>query len=722
MAGPKLVQKRKTKRWSTAVGLGGIIACALNFGAAFACSDYSVPKLYSLIQTDIENNLPFLAPSNDSRVNVLLLLGDAGLTHPRLPAPIGPETQPDPYAGQTPLDFDTLAEILNDRRRSADVASDFVDGEGDRCRSNAAARDAYLAALAASPAPKAEQAVLTKARNALGEACNDDARATIAVPATSIRSEAGKAFALYMGAAADFYAGDFAQARWGFANLTESRLPWLKEASRYMLARVDLNAAQATSFGDYGEMILDKVDRAALAKAEAGFRGYLKDYPNGSYVVSARGLLRRVAWLGGDSTKFADALGEAFAAADPKARNVSVLDLAYESDNKLLTQVAPKDIREPRLLAARDLMSMRQEPGSPATLTRAELEAQRPLFAAQKPLYDYLLAAYAFYNENDAAGALKILDAIPAGPNMSSVAFSQQVLKGLALEAVHKPAVALAHWLALIPLAEPILRRPAIELALALNYERGGELGTVFAKGSPIGTPIYRDVLLTQTAGPDLLRQRAGAANPSQHERELALHVLLYKELTRGRYRAFVDDLALMPATLAEPEPYSTFRTPLEGMPLDDFNWAGADDGDGFACPSIRAIGAALAQNPHAERSLICLGEFLRIHSYDGVLRNAPVRDRPGTVRPDELGTSPPQFPGVGISRLDIYRGIIANPKAAADVRAYALYRAINCWAPAGYNSCDDAQDPISIRKKWFQTLKSQYGDSVWAKSLKYYW
>ncbi len=49
----------------------------------------------------------------------------------------------------------------------------------------------------------------------------------------------------------------------------------------------------------------------------------------------------------------------------------------------------------------------------------------------------------------------------------------------------------------------------------------------------------------------------------------------------------------------------------------------------------------------------------------------------------------------------------MANTHAPADDRAYALYRAINCYAPSGYNECGSADVPKSTRKQWFNTLKA---------------
>ncbi|MBK6708293.1 MAG: hypothetical protein IPG54_12730 [Sphingomonadales bacterium] len=88
----------------------------------------------------------------------------------------------------------------------------------------------------------------------------------------------------------------------------------------------------------------------------------------------------------------------------------------------------------------------------------------------------------------------------------------------------------------------------------------------------------------------------------------------------------------------------------------------------------------------------------------------------------DELGGASTPFPGKRFSRLAAYKAIIANPAAGADNRAYALHRAIRCYAPSGYNGCDESEQPVSVRKAWFQQLKREFPTSPWAKKLDVYW
>ena len=142
----------------------------------------------------------------------------------------------------------------------------------------------------------------------------------------TIRSASGKAFLAYLKAAAAFYADDYDTAP--FAKLAKSKQPWVREAARYMVGRTWALAAQANAFGEYGDLVFDKMDRAALGKAEAALKDYLHDYPNGAYAASAQGLLRRVYWLGQDHVKLAAAYRAQIEQADAAQRNLPDLDLA----------------------------------------------------------------------------------------------------------------------------------------------------------------------------------------------------------------------------------------------------------------------------------------------------------------------------------------------------------------------------------------------------------
>jgi hypothetical protein len=65
---------------------------------------------------------------------------------------------------------------------------------------------------------------------------------------------------------------------------------------------------------------------------------------------------------------------------------------------------------------------------------------------------------------------------------------------------------------------------------------------------------------------------------------------------------------------------------------------------------------------------------------------------------------------------------VLGNTKAEHKDQAYALFRAINCYAPSGNNSCGGKEVEPSTRKAWFKQLKTTYADTSWGKSLQFYW
>ena len=679
------------------------------------------------------SNLPFLSPGNDSRVNLRLLLADKK-AEPLTPnalseddlsqgfglvpfpvyrlAPIPatndePDNKPD---DSRTAELDALLKPLGIQRDEYKTAGEaFLTGEGSRCRSNDDdSATAFISQVIKADMPAAERELLVKARLQLLKACSWEGQV---VDAQQIQSHDGQLFRTYLQAAADFYSGRFGDAERGFAAASTSQVPWLKETALYMTARTSLNQAQAEAFDEYGMPQLEHVDKSALSDAEEGFLGYLKTYPQGDYLASARGLLRRVYWLAGDNTKLAEAFGWAMTEATDAQRNVSLDDLVEEADLKLL-MVNSETVTTPMIQFVSDLMVMRG--GNQPALSRADLEKQKTAFAGAPQLYDYLLAVSALYTEHQPDAALKQLpQSVPSSLNY--FAFSQQTLRALALEAKQDWKGAEALWLQLLPLAKLPLQRDQLELALALNYERSGQLAKVFAADSPISAKPVRYILLRNVAGPELLRQQiAGASDPL--ERQTAQFVLLYKDLLRGQYATFADDLKQLPAAAPDDKlgtslgyVYSASQT------LKLFQWNGDKAESGYACPSITQIAATLQADAKNPQGLNCLGEFILRNGLDGM----PLEQARAA---GSLGSSASDFKGETFSRLDGYKQVIGNAKAPKNDKAYALFRAINCYGPSGYNSCGGVDVQPAVRKAWFRQLKTSYADTQWGKSLQYYW
>lgn len=692
-------------------------------GSAYASADSTCYPDWKVKHTDLSgcSSTALLGPGNDTRVNLLMLLQDRH-------GAVGPASKysfdiPERRGEAEPFGYSVFALALGPSTAAAQDDESVSFAFGTRCMSNIAGGAEFIRALEkVKRIPADERATLAAVRTTLKPECIDsqEARSAIEPAVGLVKSKPGVAFARYLVGAASFYDADYVAAKVAFASIRKTVSPWLAEAVSYMQGRVALNAAMAGAFDEYGSLGGDPANSGALAEAESAFLAYLKSYPGGHYAPSARGLLRRVYWLGKRSDKLLAEYVHQFAQKDAAKRNVTLPDLVQEIDIKLLTELKQEEVNDPMLLAVLDLRAMRHD-GDPAqkdygdpVITRDALGAQRSRFAGNEALHNYVLAAHAFYVANDPADVLKL---IPANMQESSsyLGFSRQLMRALALDALGNPA-ARQLLLGLATAAKQPFQRGSAELALAMHDERNSGVERVFATNSVVRDADLREILLRYHAGPALLRKRYADKTAPAQEREVALFTLLYKELTRGAYADFVRDVALIPAD-ARFKPEDDYTAPLY---TDIVRFRGTESKE-FICPALKAVATTLSTKPKDAASLLCLGEFIRVSGFDpdyyGVtnyLDEQPDRD--------ELGGTPSLFPGTRFSRLEGYKSVIADPVASAENKAYALYRAVYCFAPSGYNGCDSADVPKTQRKAWFQKLKTDYPGSPWSKKIKYYW
>lgn len=695
----------------------GFVAAAFAIAgvAAYASSDSRHVPTWELAKDyyDPGGNAAVLTPGNDTRVNLLLLLAD------RRGAPVR-----DPAAAvETPplvlFSWTTMS-------AAAVPPSDSDSGgwrEPSRCQSQPAGAAAFVAALRSNPkVPPAEKQRLAAAREAFIPDCSG---AGAPPPGVGASTPAGRAFEAYLKAAGDFYGGRFEEGRTTFAGLARAPDPWLRETALYMVARTELNRAQQASFDEYGSLAEPaRRDLAAIGAAGAAFDAYLKAYPNGRYASSARGLTRRVAWLAGNGEALADAFGRQVAASGRLDGAADAPALSEEIDLTLLASGGGAAARDPLLLAVADLQQMRciDDPDTPAKdcaprLGKRALERQEPLFARDKALFGYLRAAEAFFVRGQPREVLALIPDAARQKRFSYVEFSRQMLRGMALDALGDRN-ARGFWLSLFDGATQPYQREALELALALHEERSGDVSRIFAPDSRVRHPLLRQLLIEYVAGPDLLRRQAHDREAPEREREVAAYVLLAKELRRGFYRDFLEDMKLVPTDPPDVSYYSSVRydahyDPEAKAPLVLFG-PKASVGE-TSCPALAATVRHLAAAPKAVRPRLCLAEYFRVNGFD----DFELDDR---VPGGGLGASKPQFPGEAYQRLEVYKSVIADPAAAAEDRALALNRAVRCYAPTGNNTCGGVEVPLEQRRAWFARLKRDYPTSSWARSLDFYW
>ncbi len=687
-------------------------------GAAHASADSTCYPDWKLKQTDFNgcSSTALLSPGNDTRVNLLMLLHDRH-------GSVGRASKyaydiPERRGDAEPFDWAGFAYALGPPPAGAEDGETGDFPFGTRCMSNMVGSAEFIDSVAkAKGLTKEERATLTAVRIGLNPQCSDAKATAVTRDALAlVRSKAGRAFAEYLIGAASFYDGEFDAARQTFVNIGKADSPWLAEARAYMLGRASLNQAMLTAFDEYGGLSKDQLEPGMVDNAYQDFQTYLKAYPQGRYAASARGLLRRIYWLGQDKERLAGEYAAVFR--QPAAAVHSFPDLVQEIDIKLLGELEPADVSDPMLLAVLNLRAMRHanDPKyadyETKPITRAALDAQRAKFAGNEALFGYLQAVHAFYVADKPAEVLRLIPA--SGNDGSYLGYSRKLLRALALDAT-RGAGARAALVMLVDAARKPQQRGSAELALALHDERAKSVDKVFATNSVIRDADVREILLRYHAGPSLLRKQVAKA-ASEREREVAIFTLLYKDLTRGAYADFLRDYALIPADAKQhaPEDYQSPRYTEIAL----FRWDGTKE---FVCPSIQMVATILSTKPKDAQGLLCLGEFIRTNALDpdnyGVTEYL---DRQPDA--DELGGTPSLFPGTRFSRLDAYKAVMADPTATPANRAYALYRAVNCYAPAGYNGCDSTEATKAQRKGWFDQLKGQYPTSVWAKKLRYYW
>ncbi|OXI77990.1 hypothetical protein CFB50_37375 [Burkholderia sp. AU33423] len=700
--------------------------------AAHASSDDSCEAPVTLRQNAYFcGNLPILSPANDTRINAMLMMVDSAKVAQAFPDPktIPAKDRINQIIVPFPMDFSGwiyIGQKTPDKTGGAaeteTPSNQYADGEGSICRSMTSGADAFNDALgSAGGLPADEAARLRAARADIAQKTCAAGGASAAWTKPPVKSPLGQQFAAYLDGTNAFYRADFLTATRAFASASHSANPWLKETGLYMAGRAQLNAAQANVFdNDSPTPTRGRVTKVSLDAANTVFRTYLKVYPQGRYATSANGLLRRVAWLGGNVTQQADLYGHALARWSPATSNVPLIQLANELDSKLLfgSEFDASQIQSPTVLATVDLLRMRTSENSDSSrakpLTLDDLQAQKPRFANAPALYDYLLATWYVQIGHKPDAALALLPQTPAEP-LDYFGLSQQALRGFALEDSGQSDKARQLWRDLIPLAKFRFQREALELALAINLEQAGLVNDVFADDSPVQNAAIRAVLLQRSANADLLRAQAQNQATGGALRDTALYTLLYKELTRSRYAEFIADAALVSGKPADP--------------LKPFIAAGAKNEDGYTCPSASDIATVLQQNPADAKGLNCLADFVRLHPPAPGLESDPVPPwmRNGSTTaatriPPTLGGAPSQFAGKPFERMSSYVTVMADAQANPNDRAYAYYRAIKCYAPGGSNECGGKDVPKNVRKRWFDTLKASYAGSPWAQKLRYYW
>lgn len=538
-------------------------------------------------------------------------------------------------------------------------------------------------------------------------------------------SVTAKYFIDYLLATDAFYKKNYTLAKNYFNEASHAKQPWIKETAIYMLARNFLNQGQAAAFNTWGELEPAKIDQPAITASRVAFNNYLNLYPQGKYANSSKALLRRIYWLQNNITALSNSYENLLE--NPhyyfntnSSIKYSIADLILEIDNKIYfssrSLSARNLVQTPKLLLTYDLLKMRLN-----KLNLANLAAQKVDFKYQPRLYHYLLASYYTYRNPNPLQVLKLLMPLSGEEQqLDNLQFSEQVLRAFALEAQNKWNEAEQLWLTLLTLAKRPYQASTVELGLVLHYEKNDQIAKVFTKESKITTPQLRYIVLRKNADRPLLLQLAASKDITDVDKAYIIYLLLYKDLLSGQYQDFLTDSSLLVTSGVDNVQLRAISKRGHSK-LELFSNA-IPSHPNYSCPSPIILANILKLNDEDPRALNCLGEFKAFYQLP-FTHYIPASSLVNQNFSGALGTNRPTDFGANLySPLTGYQWVINNPLAEDEDKAYALFKAIRCFANNGINRCDKQTIPHKERRQWFILLHTKYAKTLWAKKQTLYW
>ncbi|MCH7387980.1 hypothetical protein MMO39_11810 [Acinetobacter modestus] len=654
------------------------------------------------------SNLPVLYPANDSQTNMTLLLSDLGL------ATIKPMTADanlwDAVYGMVPFDAANLSSLTQNKmpnQRKLLERNDTVFDE--RCTSFDSGNQAFNTQVQNNKAiPNLEKQILISERKKMNQ-CGDKIELIAINPNWSITT---RQYASYLNASILFYNSNYSAATKIYTVLTTVEDAWLKETSQYMLIRTSLNSAYATGVDKYGDVYLDNINQNLLKQFLDNINAYLKAYPNGQYVASARGFMRRGFWLSKRQDLLVNEIVWQLKNPTSKFYNLEMSELPAEIDRRVFDSSAfnVNNLKDPFFLAVYDLMHMRESSSENyRPISWTQLNAQKELFKTQPELFQYLQAAHLFFVQNKAQEAQNYLPKANA-KNSSYLQLSQTFLRGQILEKIGQPQNAEEYWRQQLAQAKDSYQRGLFETALSNHLAIKQDYSAFIGKKAQITQPNLQRNFITQIADTNSLQKLIQSEQSNIDQKQAAIYTLLSKSLVHQQFELFKQSYAFMPKNAMQYKGYNSDNEQLKNKPdFSNFIWNGANITPQLKCSNLETLVNQLAQTPKDPLLNVCLGEYFRSEQGYSLQQ----------LSYNEKQTS--NFSGKIFARGQIYQDLIKS-SSKSDLQAYVLYRAIQCYAPSGINDCGGNEVNKTVRKQWFDQIKTDYPNTSWAKSLKYYW
>ncbi len=693
-------------------------------------------------------NFPTLDTGNDTQTNLYLLLADKGLIN----FDLSNTEDSNSYHNDFPLNLSTLKQAAVNKVKNPNQS--FLEYSeknhyAEYCNSFYTGKAALEEALKLDPKlTSKERLQLMQFRQAIQSECADSfnevtpsSESTATFPLKwSINAQP---YADYITATQLFYSGgrsDFDNADTLYSALIDLKidnnagLAWLVDTTNYMLIRTGINRIYQDGMGDY-QYKSEDVDPELFTNTQKAIDTYLNRFKNGNYIASARGLQRRLYWLDGQQEKL---IGEIeWQINHPKSPlfNLDSRLLPEEIERKVFfaNYDEPMDINEfnePILLTSFALSRLRPADSINSTkpLTLVELERLKPKFKDRMDLYQYLIATYYLVQQNNPKQALAYLPTDAPTVKVSYSKLSQYALKARALQAMGNINEANTLWNLLYQLPKQPFQNTITELALTLQADQSNDYSKLFGKDATIQTQALKMRVIKYSADAALLKQIADSHSATDTIGAEARYALLAKALLHGHYADYLKyKQSYLPKDSKKYLGYDSKDEALQHLPVfNDFNWQGKKVSPNVICQDLTTTVTRLSQNPKDRLQTLCLAEFMYDTSityyFEDYDQDYHTVDQSGSsYRYPYLGNIPSRFKGQTLNRLDIYQSIFTkNPND--ELSAYALHRAIGCFASSGNNQCGGNDVDKSVRKAWFKRLKADFKNTSWAQNQQYYW
>ena len=352
--------------------------------------------------------------------------------------------------------------------------------------------------------------------------------------------------------------------------LFRKKYSWTVEAATYMIARCQLIIAQKKWDG-YSNPV-KTVDQNMLKAADASYQIYLKEYPHGLYVDSARHIYRSIFYLSGNQAaldkELKHAMLEAFPIA-PTSKINSNLDILDEIENHFHGEI---DIAyDSPILVAYVWLNDAKNTSQDVVL----LEARKKDFSNYPGLFRYLYAL-GLYRLGQYQ---KLLDKTPEEPLVkNTIVLSTQLLRARALSRLDKSNEALVA----LEKMHTISPEDAVELQIAYIKLNSGDGLWLFGEQSLISTE----------------KNLRSFAQFGLTDGELEKGIGL-TEITNEKHKFLVDELA---------------RRYLLSKRFDKLTLLLAkESGTGIFTP-VKSASAVLVKNADNAQALADIGEFIYQH------------------------------------------------------------------------------------------------------------